>query len=48
MNLGIACTLGLEAAVCTQGFRLERELREVRVARAAAEKRLESRARTCV
>lgn len=48
MNLGIACTLGLEAAVCTQGFCLEREPREVRVAQAFAKKRLESRARTCV
>lgn len=48
MNLGIACTLGMEAAAHIKDFALRGTCRKVCVVQAVAEKRVESNMRTCV
>lgn len=48
MNLGIACTLGMEAAAHIKDIALRGTRRKICVVQAIAEKWVESNLRTCV
>lgn len=48
MNLGIACTFGMEAAAHIKDFALRGTYRKVCVVQVIAEKCVESNVRTCV